>query len=457
MSYIAMTIGPIIETISLARKTSEIWAASYLFSYLMKKIVDELRQKDDVTFLIPFTEDEKLFEDEDGGVGKFHDRFILQSDTLTLEEVEAIVEKHKNNLGQMVAKSVGVDENSVRESISEYLQTYILHTRKSFEHPILEISELLDSIELHTPFIRSKKEPLRAFLRRDVVLNSDMAKKSFGKKPSFLSIPAIAAQEKSADDIEQSDTFKNAYRYIAIVHADGDNLGKLIKSKTNSSEISKALFDFDEKAVETLKSFGAQTIFVGGDDLLFFAPVLHKDGRTIFDLIDALSENYLEAVGGGSTLSFGVSVTYFKYPLYEALTKSRHALFGTAKSYRGKNAVAVSFQKHSGQSFEFCVGKDEKGYEDFTRLLHDVLNETVKLPHAVHHKLSGLEHLIEGADADRLDHIFENFFNEDIHKKEFRAGLNALQSLFESIGVDEKSRKRIFSMLSVIKLLRGDR
>ena len=131
MSYIAMTIGPIIETISLARKTSEIWAASYLFSYLMKKIVDELRQKDDVTFLIPFTEDEKLFEDEDGGVGKFHDRFILQSDTLTLEEVEAIVEKHKNNLGQMVAKSVGVDENSVRESISEYLQTYILHTRKS--------------------------------------------------------------------------------------------------------------------------------------------------------------------------------------------------------------------------------------------------------------------------------------------------------------------------------------
>jgi len=456
MSYIAMTIGPIVETISLARKTSEIWAASYLFSYLMKNIINELRQKDGVTFLIPFTQNDTLFEEKDDGIGKFHDRFILKSKTLTLDEVERVIEKHKDNLSRIIAKSIEPNEKIVRKYIFEYLQTYLIYTDKEFEHPILEISELLDSIELHTPLITSASEPLRQFLYRDVVLNSDLTKKSFGKRQSFKSIPAIAAQE-DGDDIEQNEKFKNAYRYIAIVHADGDNLSKLIKSKKDSSKISESLFKFDEKTVETLNSFGAQTIFVDGDDLLFFAPVLHEDGRTIFDLVDALSHNYKSEVGSESTLSFGISITYYKYPLYEALSKSRNALFGVAKHYNGKNAVAVSCQKHSGQSFQFCIGKDEKGYETFTTLLHDVLNETIELPHAVHHKLSKLRYLIKESDVDRLDNIFENFFNEDIHKKEFKAGLNALESLYESIGVDEKSQKKIFSMLSVIKLLRGDR
>ncbi len=43
--YIALTLGPIIKTLSLAKKTRELWGASYMFSYLMRGIVGEL-QKD---------------------------------------------------------------------------------------------------------------------------------------------------------------------------------------------------------------------------------------------------------------------------------------------------------------------------------------------------------------------------------------------------------------------------
>ena len=38
MKYTAISIGPIIKTLAMARKPRELWAASYLFSYLMKCI-----------------------------------------------------------------------------------------------------------------------------------------------------------------------------------------------------------------------------------------------------------------------------------------------------------------------------------------------------------------------------------------------------------------------------------
>ena len=42
MKYIAITLGPITRTIEMAESTKELWAASYFFSYLAKKIVEPL-------------------------------------------------------------------------------------------------------------------------------------------------------------------------------------------------------------------------------------------------------------------------------------------------------------------------------------------------------------------------------------------------------------------------------
>ena len=56
-------------------------------------------------------------------------------------------------------------------------------------------------------------------------------------KPSFDSIEAIAAQETDEDFQAQ-----NAQKYIAIVHADGDNIGSVIENIS------------DEKLLNILKS-----------------------------------------------------------------------------------------------------------------------------------------------------------------------------------------------------------
>ncbi|CAA6807753.1 MAG: CRISPR-associated RAMP Cmr2 [uncultured Sulfurovum sp.] len=451
MKYIALTIGPIVDTLSLGRKTSEVWMASYLFSSFMKNSIRKIRERSDAQFIIPFVDDEVLKE-QDNGVGMFHDRFILQSDTLSLESIEEILQEEKDAFSSMVAKSIKKDEAKVKAFFTQYLQTYLFETREAFENPILDISKIMDSIELHTPILEAKEDYMRLFLNRDIILDSSLAKVSFGKKPSFEAIDAIAAQELDKD-IEA----KNAHKYIAIIYADGDNLGEYIKSQSDVTEVSKRLFDFDKKAAQTIENNGALPIFIGGDDLIIFAPLLNN-GKTVFDLLNQLSKDYKEALGTDkSTLSFGVSLTYYKYPLYEALERARNTLFGVAKEHKGKNAIAISTQKHSGQSFDFCIGKDEEAYDIFLTLIERVLTETVELPHAIHHKLQSHQKVFDNIPLERLQNTFENIFNEDIHKEKFEEGLKSIENLMQSLGLEEKAQKKLFSMLSTIKVLRGDR
>ena len=90
MKHIAMTLGPITNTMMLGRKTSEIWGASYLFSSFMKAVIKELKSKSGVQFLIPYVGDESLFNTQDDGIGMFHDRFIFTSENLTLNDINLI-------------------------------------------------------------------------------------------------------------------------------------------------------------------------------------------------------------------------------------------------------------------------------------------------------------------------------------------------------------------------------
>jgi len=46
MTYIALTIGPIYKTLSSAKKTRELWGGSYLFSYIMKQIILEFKERE---------------------------------------------------------------------------------------------------------------------------------------------------------------------------------------------------------------------------------------------------------------------------------------------------------------------------------------------------------------------------------------------------------------------------
>ena len=52
-TYIAITIGPVVRTLMLTKKTRELWAASYLFSWIMKQLASELRKDPQRVFIMP--------------------------------------------------------------------------------------------------------------------------------------------------------------------------------------------------------------------------------------------------------------------------------------------------------------------------------------------------------------------------------------------------------------------
>ena len=71
MKYTAINIGPIVKTLDMARKPRELWAASYLFSYLMKCIVEAI-PKDNI--LSP----EMVGDDAPKEVGLYPDRVFAR-------------------------------------------------------------------------------------------------------------------------------------------------------------------------------------------------------------------------------------------------------------------------------------------------------------------------------------------------------------------------------------------
>ena len=103
------------------------------------EVISEIKTTTDAKFLVPFVEDETLFQTQDGGVGFFHDRFIFTTDTLTLENVQKIVDKHKKEMAEMIASIIKRDIDDVVEFFKNYLQTYLFESDEDFTNPILDI------------------------------------------------------------------------------------------------------------------------------------------------------------------------------------------------------------------------------------------------------------------------------------------------------------------------------
>ena len=107
-------------------------------------------------------------------------------------------------------------------------------------------------------------------------------------------------------------------------------------------------------------------MYVGGDDLLFFAPVAyHKNGtlKTIFDLladIDRLFASVMTPLATAHevatpTLSYGVSINYYKFPLNEMRDEAYRLLMYKAKNkaiHPAKNCIEFILRKHSGQKLD---------------------------------------------------------------------------------------------------------
>ena len=493
MKYTAINIGPIIKTLGMARKPRELWAASYLFSYLMKCIIKALPNKDDI--ISPDTSG----ENEKNGVGLYPDRIFIKGE-LKYETIKPIVESF--------AKTVGLPES--------YFNVMLVSGEYNKDSAAIKnLNSLLDRMELfNMANEENTSDKVRNFLIKDN--NAMLVKDAFSgnfPKETLGEIAAIELEKevskevwnnfkrdlKSDDNKVSSDAFKNHlpkdklksyHKYICVVQADGDNVGKTVSHsqlpEDKVKKISAALLSFGKNAAETIKSYGGLPIYAGGDDLLFIAPVVGTDHTNIIQLLENLNKEsfnkvktlvddlHLETDGKEihASLSFGVSISYYKYPLYEALDSARHQLFDNAKRVEDKNAIALDWRKHSGGAFAFEFSKSKTklkaAFDKMVEASEKKVEESVVS--AVAHKIRENEGLLKlWIDSENYEERNCNFFQKyleynpdkktktetDLYKEK---ALILLNNLFENKGNNDadKLTQTMYGMLRLAKFIKGE-
>lgn len=414
--FIGITIGPIVKTLMLTTTPAGLWGASYIFSYYTKNLIQQIKQEfkiPDDFFIVPAKN--KNVEDIIRGcpwAGLFHDRIIFQADhSVTLSKINRCIEKGKEDLAEeILAICLTEDEDigKAKKFIEDYLQVHVIEQEvEQGRNPILVLSPSLDILELGQGYIpKEDKNYLLNFLENRDSLeqkkseNRNQNIKKFTKKIEetqqlmewhFLEEEHII----TIDDIagvgeEQLDVNTHTKKYFALVKADGDNLGKVLKSMEDvkGSQVIEEIKAFSEKcfgyaksAFEKVEKYGGKMIYAGGDDLLFIAPVKNHE-ETIFHLLSTLNYEFMECFSKFSFqeeglekkmgFSAGVMICYYKYPLKEALIGVLDQL-DRSKEVKTKNTISVHFEKHSGKQHgiqfrEFFKNGEE--HKIFTKFLH---------------------------------------------------------------------------------------
>lgn len=551
MKYTAITLGPIGKTLGKAKSTKAFWAASYLFSYLMKNIIREIGAPAS-TYITPCFNEKDLLNDHFPKVGLFHDRFIIKENEAG--NVEEIVQKVLKAFAYKMAEDLNcnkptdkkVDPIKIHNYCKAYFNLRVLSgielTPKQLDGSSVmhQIDHLLDVAELNNRTNPYDNETyLTEFLEKVPKKGESgsaynfLHSKAFQQK-EFPSTAEIATTELRGNEIYKSaleilkgsetngqiafyeylqNELKGKYRkylkHFAIVEADGDNFGSFIKvlaekDKANNligedsliARFSKNAFEFSRAASglinqgvpeekEARPKIKGYAVYAGGDDLLFFAPVVSTvydkadkliAQKNIFDLIDAIDALFdkffieddvfkpiFEETEGLKpvSMSYGISVCYYKFPLSESKATSSNALHEVAKKTPQenpvKNRIVFSFRGHSGDTYGFNLvkGKNSEVYQCFKDLYKTSIEDGVYLNRvmqilapleAVFYGVGNLEYNEELSESDRAtvrenkwDAFFKEYFNESIHTqgvgedKVLIPFLQKLKALFKSV------------------------
>lgn len=524
MKYTAITIGPIGKTLAKARSVKSFWTASYLFSWIMRELLEKLPEKN-FEVLSPHRAGKDVLGEISKKVGLFPDRLFAKGELKEGEEDEDGLKKIKEKIFGGLAREFistfqreekDIEQKIAKESdpkrkreleeiqsrysnaalkgeeyISEYLENYLsiscITVELSSDCKILEqLNKYLDTQELFNKasiqtdedymelFIEdSKNSFLEDYSKENTSSsgsNKDL-KESSTKKRAFPSTSEIAvsgwAQDPPKDEngevkyseLTSKKGFRNCYKYLAVIRADGDGFGKYIKKlkvdeekeiKENGEKeneltrFTKSFFEFSvEVADELIRKTKARPVYIGGDDLFLFAPVLEGDTeKDVFNLIEKIDTsfrsfqeklnatfpNIAKEPDTKLSMSYGVSIFYYKSPMSEAIDIADSMLSKAKEATR--DAVAISIQKHSGQKIEFLLPCKHSSADETNRkeYLYGKIVELVRAFKGDGNMLNSLIYWIEEMyeilfieevtqSRERINAVFDNFFDEEIHKE----------------------------------------
>lgn len=479
--YIAVTIGPIFDTMSLVSTPAALWVSSYMFSCITKTICDLLLKngvKEERIITPYYSETDKALFDKNDGVGLFHDHIIFEADGFNIDEFDSIKE---DTLGKISA-DFGLE--------GDYLKKYVQIAAVKFEaeNPIMGCEHMLNSRELEKPFVANNRDQslLKLLFSTDSESGDQAGKNNKIKiiannlhifdnwqlrrgtdiktlemiiDPYYQQKAEKDKAKKNKDENKKTPVMKK-HRYYAIIRSDGDNISKIIKTlqdKVDSEEtadgekldrsfrgFSKTCLEYCAEIAETVKKFDGVTIYAGGDDLLAILPCENKVGKTPFEFIQRANEIFagkFKPYNPDTSLSFGITMCYYKFPLYEALDDSAYLLFDVAKDSKRKNCAVVRLQKHAGQSEGLVI--PNAALEEFLNLKNVIVkpgvpvqqgkddeNKDERVIVSALHKLSLFEPLLKVARAEA----------EKTKKTLTQEAEEAVKKAFENATEEEKQK-----------------
>lgn len=411
--YIGITIGPIFDTINLTSSPASLWAASYLFSLISKTMCEKLIENgvSEEDIITPYYKKDDVLINKNNGVGLFHDRIIFHADNFKIEHISRI----KAETISKVAEIYGVDSN--------YLSEYVMLASAEFEadNPIIESGKMLDSLELAKPFVfKEEINPILSLFtgKEDSKNDAIKALKIVRNSENFQLKKSENALKSLLYIVHTGDGFKK-HKYYAIVRSDGDNMSEIIKSLSGDAEVRKFSHDcflYCSKIAEAVGKYDGVTIYSGGDDLLAILPCESKETKTPFDFVHDANEIFgeiFDKYNKPTSLSFGITIAYYKFPLYEALSDSANLLFGIAKSK--KNGLAIRLQKHAGQSEGLFISNE--ALKELIDLQKIVLKKEDEILVSAMHKLSQFKGIFNAStDKETVCNLFVNTFDASSHE-----------------------------------------
>ena len=406
MKYVGITIGPIFKTIGEAISPAGLWFGSYFFSTVTKTLCEKLVGIPNVKIFSPFYDFNSNQNPQEDGIGRYHDRILLSVDdnTVTEEELKNIISAVKK---EMAGKFGKFNSGQIENFINNYLRIdFVLlnegtineiigKREKAGNNIAIILNDALDALELmaagkgrtdmnlFASFFAGKKGNRNIYIKEsklftDTKPNSQLVIKHPDDSSDLKSIEDIALsrkkEENSSEEIPDGEVAPTRSEYYAVVNSDGDKVGTLLKALCRDVDISeqsdrinsfsRACLDYAGEAAKLVGDYGGMTIYAGGDDLLFIAPV-----HSLFSLCSELDEMFKKTLKQGLkevnlpddsinvSLSFGVAVQYVKYPLYEALERARVQLY-KAKESCG-NRLGIELVKHSGKTVQLMVENEK--------------------------------------------------------------------------------------------------
>lgn len=476
-----ITLGPIYELLVNSEKTKELWFSSYFFSLYSKKLIEKLTDKEFV-FKKPISEAILKYKPKTKA-GFYPDHLIgetTKSKDVAYDIIEnsvkevrqsfvAMIDEIITDKGRYIINKTNSDSAKI---ITDYIQTSFVVIESDLVDD-LEIIKIVDqhlnSLEKHRTFMPGKNEntcqrclvlpsTINAIIHewdkdkiikkyQDVCplcflkLNAHNAKEvkemfadqkldEYGERP-FRSIEDILGITEETQ--KDPDRRKNGYKYyVAMIKGDGDGMGSHAKKIGDAEKFSKMLFEFTKEVDRITAKRNGEAIFIGGDEFLVMIPFAVKEENkeiyTAFDFIDEIKTSFTKNLPG-ATISFGLNIAYYKYPLSYMLKDVDMQIEDVAK--KEKNSIGIQLTQHSGQRTPLLFSFDGNDYSNFNTLLKDAIKSGDDFPKGIHHKISENGKIFESIkDESQFENYWQNKFVE--HSTKGKA-MNDIKKLFMNL------------------------